>query len=416
MMKPSNRITKFGSLSLTGSLFLLAGCPYLFLQPIPVHFSGNDVTAFVENLGNPYEEMYPSGEFVYARNIWDMVAFEGFLYIGAGNSSNSAPARNAGPVPIIRYSPASAEWEEMLVVDDEQIDVFYEFDGQLYTPGHDPKEPWDYGNFYRLEANGEWAKYRNIPDGVHNYAMARHDDKLFSGLGLPLSAGVGISSDLGATWANQAIPNDRIYAFLSVGHNLFATGAMSAGAAPAFDGMFEYNGQNAFFSRPDLRPVNLFPDFEFDETEEVKVYRPVNLGRKAIYMGAYIHNDHQADPFGVYVASALERDHVRVRPVDLPTNARPWDLLVHEDRVYLLADLMGGDDQTSVVLVTDHLKRFREVLRFSSDAFARSFAVLDGDFYFGLGSEIRNPVTWTQSELLGDTGKILRVRGQHFDL
>lgn len=410
-MNLRNSFRTLDSLMLASLLVLLAGCPHKLLRPIPVHLTGNDVTAFVEDLGNPYREMYPSGQLIYARNIWDMAAFEGSLYVGAGNSSNSAPARNAGPVPVFRYSPASSAWEPVLVVDDEQIDVFYEFDGQLYTPGHDPTESWDYGNFYRLEENGDWVKHRNIPDGVHNYAMASHHEKLFAGLGLPLSAGVGVSADRGASWTNQALPNDRIYAFLSVGDRLFATGAMSTEAEPAFDGVFQCDEHSEFSTRPDIGPAELFPGYDFEPGREVKIYRPVKLGRRAVYMGAYIHNDHQADPFGVYVAKSLEKDRIRVRRIELPANTRPWDLLIHEERVYLLVELLEGDNRTTLVLVSDRLQRFHEVLRFTSNAFARSFAIMDGEFYFGLGSEIRDPENWTQGELHEDTGKILRVSG-----
>ena len=54
-----------------------------------------DVTSKVEILGNPYSELYKSGGYIYARNIWDMQVFSGKLYIGAGNSNNKGPAPNA---------------------------------------------------------------------------------------------------------------------------------------------------------------------------------------------------------------------------------------------------------------------------------------------------------------------------------
>ena len=50
------------------------------------------------------------------------------------------------------------------------------------------------------------------------------------------------------------------------------------------------------------------------------------------------------------------------------------------------------------------------MLRFRSKSFARSFALLDEDFYFGLGCEVGDPDKWAAAELLPETGQILRVR------
>ncbi len=56
---------------------------------------------------------YPSGPQVYARNVWDLQAYKGRLYIGAGNSSNRGPpASNSGPVPVNSYDPASGQFQQ----------------------------------------------------------------------------------------------------------------------------------------------------------------------------------------------------------------------------------------------------------------------------------------------------------------
>ena len=85
---------------------LLSGCATKPVSIVKTAFEiSTDVTQHIEVLGNPYLEKYPDKRQTYARNIWDMCAFKNELLIGGGNSSNIGPARNAGPVPVIAYSP-----------------------------------------------------------------------------------------------------------------------------------------------------------------------------------------------------------------------------------------------------------------------------------------------------------------------
>lgn len=152
-----------------------------------------DMTDLLEKLGNPYQFKYSRGASIYARNIWTMKAYQGKIYLGAGNSANGGPAPNAGPVPIISLDPQTKQFTTEWQVPDEQIDVYRILsDGLLYIPGHDPKEGWELGNFYRKKKDGSWEKVRTMPDGVHNYDVAYFNGKLFT-----CGYGVGISSDWG---------------------------------------------------------------------------------------------------------------------------------------------------------------------------------------------------------------------------
>lgn len=47
-----------------------------------------------------------------------------------------------------------------------------------------------------------------------------------------------------------------------------------------------------------------------------------------------------------------------------------------------------------------------ELFYFKSISFARSFELLNGDFYFGIGCEIDDPKNWHQNELAPNTGNI----------
>ena len=130
-------------------------------------------------LGIPLGDRYSRRAWIYARNVWDLQAHEGRLYIGGGNSSNVGPATNAGPVPLVSYDPDTGGFVQESTVDDEQIDRFRVIAGRLHIPGHDPTESWDWGNDYVLGSTG-WEKRRTIPRAIHTYDLALAGGRLFA--------------------------------------------------------------------------------------------------------------------------------------------------------------------------------------------------------------------------------------------
>src|SRR5215207_664985 len=90
-------------------LLMLAACT----EPnAPQPPASRDVTASVERLGNPFA--VPAG---YARNVWDMQAFAGRVYVGHGDSRD-----NAGPIPIWSLDPATGAALEEFLTSEEQVD------------------------------------------------------------------------------------------------------------------------------------------------------------------------------------------------------------------------------------------------------------------------------------------------------
>ena len=128
-----------------------------------------DVSNKVEIVGNPYSKLYRSGEFIYARNIWDMQVFNGKVFFGGGNSNNFKPAPNAGRVPVFSFNPKTNKFTNEYTVAEEQIDRFRVIEDKLYIPGHDATQKWDFGNFYTRTKSGKWKKYRTIPNTLHVY-------------------------------------------------------------------------------------------------------------------------------------------------------------------------------------------------------------------------------------------------------
>jgi hypothetical protein len=155
--------------------------------------------------------------------------------------------------------------------------------------------------------------------------------------------------------------------------------------------------------------TNFFP-IEGVPFEDTRVGRAVSFGDGTVYIGATTRSDHQWTPFGLYVVR-LRGDDFEVQPltpVPLRDGALPYDILVHEGVLYVLTSAFHLDTNsvTITIIATTDLANWREVLYFEADALGRSFALYDGHFYIGLGSEAQR--------LFPATGDLLRVRREYF--
>ncbi|MCM8534644.1 MAG: hypothetical protein NE334_01770 [Lentisphaeraceae bacterium] len=411
---------------------LLSCLLFLFISHLA--YSEVDLSDKVENLGIPYGDFYKGGAKIYARNVWDLKAFDGRLYIGAGNSSNLGPAINAGPLPIISWNPTTQKFIEEFTVQDEQIDLFYEFDGALYTPGHDPKESWRLGNFYRLESSGKWQKHRTIPGGIHTYAMHQKDSRLYAGLGAinavpnapkgkKSGSAVATSDDNGKTWQKINTGGWRIHAFLEAAGEVYATDIFTG---PDYLKVLKKMHREELYApvyefesgkverRLDLSAEVIFKGFKLEGMRMAKVVKPQVWKGGSLYIGAACHNDHQFWPFGLFYALSLKKGDVKTAYVKLPEACQVWDIKIRNGAIYVLARALDDSQKNFLFKTKDLSKKFETVLTFTSSTFARSFEFLNGDAYFGLGSTIRNPQKWQQSELHEQTGTLLRIKKEFF--
>ncbi len=341
------------------------------------------MTAFVEVVGEPLRTRYPSGDAAYARNVWDLQAWNDRLYLGHGNSSNIGPSPNAGPIDVWSYSPSTGFAIEY-TADDEQIDHYSVVDGELAIAGHDPRESWDLGNFYRLEESG-WTKHRTIWSGIHTYDLLWSGGGLWAATGTQIGAIVQRSVDDGRTWSLLRTPGWRIYSLFELDGAVYASGDAN--------GLYRFDGR-------DMQPLplaRLVPGVA-TEGREVVVVRSTTFNGGLAYIAGQITNDHQWLPLGLFAAPSA----TSARALALPDNAVARDLEVLDGKLYVLASL----GTTNVVYAANGLGGFREVLRFEAETFARSFAFLGRDLYFGLGCEATN--------ISPATGRILRVAGDRF--
>ena len=186
-----------------------------------------DVTEHLESLGNPAKEWSEARKAaggknvgLYARNPWDLKAFDGQLFVGIGNSSNGGPHIKPRRMPLISLNPLTAEWTEEYLTSDEQVDVFYVFGDELLVPGHDPLGPD--GWLYRRKKGQGWHATASLKDVIHVYGlyplapgrMLAATGSRETGLS---SAGAYYSSNDGVTWTYNYTGGWRAHSFLAAG-------------------------------------------------------------------------------------------------------------------------------------------------------------------------------------------------------
>lgn len=375
-----------------------------------------DMTSKLEVLGQPFSfSEYPS-------NIWDMQAYGDRIYLGCGNSSNNGPAANAGPVPVVYYDTVKSRFVTLTTIPEEQIDIYRMIDGKLVIPGHDSKESWSFGNFYTIEEDA-CVKSRTVKDAVHNYDMAYFNGNLFAATG---TAGFGtalMSGDMGKTWVSLTpgkaykegkaplfYSEGRAYSIFQFKDKLYFTGIL-------YNGYSYYNNFLCVDDKADIKTAATGTSYSNDNglsivraskmvpnaprNTKLRMVRINEINKKLIYISGISDNDHQWLPDALYVASDINR----AKRITLPEKAAlPMDILSRDDNtVYVLTHVRTDQKKyINIIYQSKDLYRWRECFRFESDTFARSFELLNGDFYFGLGCHTDNLST--------SAGEILRIK------
>jgi hypothetical protein len=402
--------------------FVLTTAPRVGCSP-----AANTPTVVVEQLGNPAAKRYAAGGYTYAQNVWDLQAFDSRLYIGTGNANNDGPAPNAGPVDVWSYDPTTNQFASEYVAPDEQIGRFRLVNGELVIPGWDPQEDWSLGNFYRLR-DGKWSKIRSIPRAIHTYDVLAFKGALFAANGGWAvrngfdAATVTRSVDDGLTWTSYLLPgpelvNFRANTLFTLDDKLYVTSvafSTQKPVTPSFPPLYVWKGNgfalviaNLLPDRAPVPPEQLAPakfqdSIVWIDGQRTTLVRPANFRNNLIYIGATLINDHQWRPFGLYTAASIDS----ARAVQLAPGELPYDIEISDGRCFVLTNTPEQGRYLIKVQVSDDLTRWSELLRFYEPTFARSFAVLRGDIYFGLGCDT--------TAFPPETGSILRVQKASF--
>lgn len=330
-----------------------------------------DVTAALVRLGDPFTVGSD-----YARNVWDMQAFDGAIHLGHGDSID-----NWGPIPLWRIDPASGALSSQFTTSDEQVDEFRVLDGELYVPGHDPREDFELGNFYRLEAGG-WMKHRTIPHGLHTFDLAWHGGRLFAALGadsMPGHETLLVSDDRGLTWSPAADELERVFGMFELGGDLYAAPAVRRGYRPGERQLWRLDG--GAFHPTGVEIEALLPGLP--EGAAGRMVRQTAFAGGLVYV--VVAGERAFDWYPA--ALAVTRDARTVRRVALPDGAAlPFDLLVRGGTLYVLTGTpAAGGGFTVRVYSTPDVARWTELFHFAAPTFPRSFEEAGGDFFVGLG-------------------------------
>jgi hypothetical protein len=226
--------------------------------------------------------------------------------------------------------------------------------------------------------------------------MIKFDGVLYAALGTEYGAVVVASQDQGRTWQEfplRPVSGNyfaRAHSFFVVAGRLYVstTGREGSRIFVLSRGTFLPMRQSDFFPGRS-RPHNLL----------VHGYR--QFRGQTVYIAADRVPRGHPPPVGLFAAA----DSQNVRAIGLAHDALPRAILVDATRLLVLATRKSGEWYSNHVFETLDLTEWRETFHFRTSAFARSFELLDGVFYFGLGSDY--------DDVKAETGEILRLPAGH---
>jgi len=385
----------------------------------------NDVTAYVETIStNPFPSALNS--LPYVRNVWSMFPFHGLLYLGYGNASNLEPEPYGGAVEVIAFNPVSGKFTNQYNMPEQQVDHYRVFDGQLVSPGFNPDGFVNgNGDFYIQESN-TWNRVATIPGATHTFDIYDFQGVWFAGLG-KYGSNIVSSTNQGATWNNvmsadlagEDSTGNRVLSFFELNNTLYSVTMVLLPDFNLGPTILSYDTNQELFNvdglLSDFGLANFCPNTLIPLGLNYCIARATNVNDNLLYLLGVITNDMQWDPVALYWAANVDAGI----KVNLPPETKPWDILQTGNHAWVLTStpVEGSSNYWVQVVGTDVFEddgngnddftnNWRELLRFQCSTFARSFALLNGDFYFGLGCE---------TNLLSPaTGGILRVKAQYF--
>lgn len=338
-------------------------------EPVSEHIPDEKAWTAVD-CGIPIATKYTSNTDT-ARNVWDIICYDGYLYVGSGDFD-----KNAGPCELWRMNLDTGRWEISGEVMDEQINRFEVIGGQLVSPGTDPRASWSSGTWYRLTEEDTWETINNIPGGVHIFDMIEFDGKFFAALGsVAGNSAMVVSNDGGITFESVGMIKDgqdmagfmyelnRVYDLFVIEDTLCAL--YYGGKESAL--IFTYNGSY----------------FEYNTSWKFKL----------IYNGWWYHPIGDKVNFDgkLYIAAgslyAVDGTPENIKNVRIEGVNHIWDVLTYDGKLYALCATVIDDGYTvSVMSLEEGSSTFELVLGFDYDIPARSFAFDGEKFYFGMGT------------------------------
>lgn len=302
---------------------------------------------------SPYAKLHSN-----AKNPWDMIIHNGYLYVGGGDYDE-----NYSPEYAYRYNITTEEWEQCGKIPDEQIRNFKIFDNRLYIPGTDPTADWGQGNFYRLEGE-EFVTYRTIPGGVHCFDLEMLDNQLFAAIGVKDgSFPVVVSFDDGNTFQqipvlttdHRYVKDERVYTLFNLNETLYAV--LGSNVYRYDDGqfIFECSWSNKF-------------------VQTYKYYTPI--GARTVFKNKVFFTSGCLFSFD-------DPNNLTYIPFE---NSVVTDVLVYNDKLYTLSFSQKENGKfANTIKCSDDGINFETVYEFEYNYSALSFVFDGNDAFIGIG-------------------------------
>lgn len=328
-----------------------------------------------EYIGTPSTESYTEKQ-TLSRTPWDMVLIDDKIYLGGGDYTG-----NTGPVDIWCYDISTKQWTISGTLNDEAIGKFITIGDRVYAPGFDSKGgTWDYGNYHWME-NGQWHTNETLPDAVHNFDITQYDGKLFFALGTDTQedSPVKISIDDGLTFqdvqfykadvnilSSDEFDYSRVYDFFTIDDALYCMLlTVKDGAAQTYD-FYKYQN-DAFYYISNNKDIGL----------NIKAIKQEPISSKVQYKDRY------------YIAAGYlsrTKDFTSSEWLVLPQGELAIDLLVDDDRLYILSGNTDGEKYTVRIYSYIYNSFFFPIASFESQSIPVSFVKNGNAFYVGLSN------------------------------
>lgn len=326
------------------------------------------------DLGIPYNEQYPTADNGNSRVPWDMKLHDSKLYVSAGNYND-----NTGPIGLRFYDTQTGEWNVGEWIMEEQIHAFCEIDGALTIPGTDSCLNAGYANYYQLKA-GTWEQYAALPNAKHCFDMIRFEDAIFAGVGADLGASlIRISEDDGVSFEDVPLSTGgvavnmalydmaRCYFLFEHENELYALILLKIDGKGKTHLIAKYDSEK--------REFVVFTDFNAITPTGTAIGMTHTFFTEAVtWKGqAYFTN-----------GNLIRFADNELQPTHYLDHSIVWDLLVYEEKLYVLAGKEGESGVTTTVYCTDNGEKFTPITSFDSSLRAVSFEMDENTLYFGM--------------------------------
>ena len=320
--------------------------------------------ATVSDLGVPLGDKYSYADISIVP--WDIALFGGKLFVGSGDLS-----MNSGPVQMWCYDTSADEWQLSATLPEEEISRFYIYDGALYCPGADSQESWDYASFYKYD--GEWEKYRSIPNASHCFDLAFADGMIFAAMENEADTVywyVAVSSNGGKSFSIVPLTRDgekvKRTVFLqdvfAIGGDVYAL----ASESNAFN-LYKYDGEKFEYSCSWKGRITLHG------------IRKYILQSKAEHNGALY-----------FTTGSLYKCESNMEPelISMPQSGIVQDIYLNDGELNIMCVSYNGNAYVMTVYRFDDEEKatFEKICEFEYETTALCFAAKGNSFYFGIGT------------------------------